>query len=189
MNDQFTRRNFLKSTGAGIGAAMTVPAILSARSPNETVRIAAAGVGGKGWTDVNGAARHKKIVAYCDVDTGSNRRGGFGAAAEKWPDAKGYTDFRKLIESQHKTIDAITVSTPDGGLAPYRYLLYQQLLPTGVDHCLIVESSEANLDRIAQMQAPVMHLRNDNPSPKSVSVGWERRPSPARRARRLDDRA
>jgi predicted dehydrogenase len=113
-----SRRQFLKTASAGLAGTFAAPAILSARSPNETVRIAAAGVGGKGWTDVNGAAPLGQVVAFCDVDTGKNRRGGYGAAAEKWQRANGYTDFRQMLDKEGDSIDALTVSTPDHMHAP-----------------------------------------------------------------------
>lgn len=125
MPKRSTRRTFLKATAAASALPFAAPAILSARAPNETVRVAGIGVGGKGWTDINGAARHAKVVAYCDVDTGTNRRGGYGKSAEKWPDARGYTDFRKLIETEHKNLDAVTVSTPDHMHAPATMLAMQ----------------------------------------------------------------
>ena len=91
-----TRRQFLQTSSVGLASSFAAPAILSARSPNETVRVGGAGVGGKGWTDINGAAAHANVVAFCDVDTGKNRKGGYGAAAEKWSSAKGYVDFRDI---------------------------------------------------------------------------------------------
>lgn len=121
-----TRRQFLKSSAWGVASTFAAPAILSARSPNELVRIAGAGVGGKGWVDINGAAPFGKIVAFCDVDTGKNRRGGYGAAAEKWTDAKGYTDFRKMLDKEAKNIDALTVSTPDHMHAPITMMALQR---------------------------------------------------------------
>ena len=71
---QHTRRQFLKTSSVSVASAFAAPAILSARSPNETVRIAGAGVGGKGWTDINGAASHAEVVAFCDVETGSQSK-------------------------------------------------------------------------------------------------------------------
>ena len=120
-----TRRSFLKTSTAGLAGTFAAPAILSARSPNETVRIAGAGVGGKGWVDINGAANHGKVVAFCDVEMGKNRRGGFQAAAKQWPDAKGFTDFRKMLEQSGKSIDALTISTPDHMHAPITMLALQ----------------------------------------------------------------
>lgn len=126
MRTQVTRRDFVKASAACVATTFAAPAILSARSPNEAIRVAGIGVGGKGWTDINGAAKHANVVAFCDVDTGkSGRRGGFGAAGEQWTKAKGYTDFRKLIEAEHKDLDGITISTPDHMHAPATMMALQ----------------------------------------------------------------
>lgn len=121
-----SRRQFLKASTAGLATTFAAPAILSGRSPNETVRIAAAGVGGKGWTDINGAAPHGQVVAFCDVETGGNRRGGYGAAKEKWTSANAYVDFRKMLDKEAKSIDALTISTPDHMHAPITMMALQQ---------------------------------------------------------------
>jgi predicted dehydrogenase len=91
---------------------------LGARSPGEQVRIAAVGVGGKGWNDLQGAAANARVVAFCDVETGENRRGGFGKAAEAWPEARRYTDWRQMLDREHQHLDGVTVSTPDHMHAP-----------------------------------------------------------------------
>ena len=36
-----------------------------------------------------------------------------GQTFEKFPNAKKYKDFRKMLEAEAKNIDAVTVSTPD----------------------------------------------------------------------------
>jgi len=51
------------------------------------------------------------VVAICDIDEKRLAR-----AAAKFPKAKRYTDWRKLLEQ--KGIDAVTVSTPDHTHAP-----------------------------------------------------------------------
>lgn len=118
MSESIQRRSFLQGT---IAAAIAWPWFSAAgsQSPNEKVRIAAIGVGGKGWTDLNGAAKFADVVAFCDVETGQiDRRGGYGAAAEQWSKARRYTDWRELLEKEHKHLDGITVSTPDHMHAP-----------------------------------------------------------------------
>jgi len=119
MTRRISRRSFLQSSAVGVASTFAAPAILSAQSPNERVRIAGIGVGGKGWTDINAAGEHADVIAFCDVDTGPNtRRGGFGGAAEKWPDAVRYTDWRKLLDAEHGRLDGVTISTPDHMHAP-----------------------------------------------------------------------
>ena len=55
-----------------------------------------------------------------------NRRGGYGAAGEAWPDAVGYTDFRILLDKEHKRLDAVTISTPDHMHAPATMMALQR---------------------------------------------------------------
>ena len=65
-----SRRAFINSV-ATTGAALpfACPSILSAKSSNESLNIASIAVGGRGWSDVNGAAHGHNLVAFCDVMT------------------------------------------------------------------------------------------------------------------------
>jgi predicted dehydrogenase len=112
-----TRRTFLKQGTAAAAAMLAAPAILKAKAPNERPNLAGVGVGGKGWGDITETSVGANVIAFCDVDTAS-RRGGYGAAAEKWPEARRYTDWRKLLDAEGKNLDGITVSTPDHMHAP-----------------------------------------------------------------------
>jgi predicted dehydrogenase len=104
------RRNFLKAAafaGAGFWVTGNSPGDDS-KSPNERIRFACIGVAGKGASDTADAAKHGDVVAICDVD---DRR--LEEATRKYPRAKKYHDFRKLFDETAKSIDAVTVSTPD----------------------------------------------------------------------------
>jgi len=48
------------------------------------------------------------MVAICDVDEGT-----LNNAGEKRFPSKRFTDFRKMLDEMGKSIDAVTVSTPD----------------------------------------------------------------------------
>lgn len=90
-----------------------------AASPNDTPNIASVGVGGKGWADSQGAAAFANMQAFCDVNTGrTKRKGGYFLAAEKWPKANKYADWREMLEKEGETLDGITVTTPDHMHAP-----------------------------------------------------------------------
>ena len=82
-------------------------------SPNDRLRFACIGVGGKGSGDTDQVGGLGDVVALCDID--SKR---LGAKASKFPDAKTYADFRKLLEEMAPKIDAVVVSTPDHTHAP-----------------------------------------------------------------------
>ena len=104
------RRHFLKQTGlASGGLFLGAPAIVRGQNLNSRINVACIGVGGKGDSDVNDAAKcGGNIVALCYVDARSlNKKG------EKFPEAKKYVDFRKMLEEMDKSIDAVTISTPD----------------------------------------------------------------------------
>jgi predicted dehydrogenase len=87
-------------------------------TPNERPAIASIGVGGKGWADSQGAGNFGEMIAFCDVNTGRNRKGGWYAAQEKWPKATARTDWRKLLEQHADKLDGLTVTTPDHMHAP-----------------------------------------------------------------------
>ncbi len=124
----FSRRRFLATSATSLALPLGSSAILAAPSRGarqDVIRLAAVGVGGKGWSDINGAARHGQVVAFCDIDWGKNRRGGYTAAAQKWPEARQYRDFRRMIEQEHQNLDGVTISTPDHMHAPATMLAMQ----------------------------------------------------------------
>ena len=113
-----SRRNFLKSTGA-VAAASSLPLWFldecAARQPrrrsdslppSEKINLALIGCGGQGTGDARNASRYGNIVAVCDVDASHIAR-----ARKVFPDAKGYADFRKLLE--RKDVDAVICGTVD----------------------------------------------------------------------------
>ncbi|HUY32479.1 MAG TPA: Gfo/Idh/MocA family oxidoreductase [Pirellulales bacterium] len=115
MAREINRRGFLQGASlAGVGFWVAGrPALVFADSPNEKINIACVGVGGKGSSDTDQAANYGNIVALCDID---DQR--LGAKAEKFPRAKTYNDYRKLLDEMHPQIDAVVVSTPDHTHAP-----------------------------------------------------------------------
>jgi len=77
--------------------------------PSEKVRLAAIGCGGKGGTDINESVKAGAVVtALCDAD--ERRASGM---YRRYPKVPKYTDFRKMLDEMDKSIDAVTVSTPD----------------------------------------------------------------------------
>lgn len=107
-----SRRAFIKSSSLVFGAAaLSGPYLVRGQNLNAKINCACIGVGGKGGSDTAGCAR-ENIVALCDVDQTT-----LSKAAQKYPNAKLFKDFRKLFE-EIKEIDAVTVSTPDHLHAP-----------------------------------------------------------------------
>jgi predicted dehydrogenase len=116
MSTRTNRRQFIKTTaltGIGFWIAGRSDAQES-RSPNERIALASIGIGGRGSSDSEDASKAGDMVAICDVDQTR-----LNVAGEKrFPKAKRYTDFRKLLDEMGKSIDAVTISTPDHNHAP-----------------------------------------------------------------------
>jgi predicted dehydrogenase len=108
------RREFIKASalvagmGVWVAAGGTQVRGVEAQSANEKINVASIGVGGKGDGDSDQAAKHGNLVAICDVDENTLNK-----KAARHPDAKKYTDFRKMFDEMGKQIDAVTISTPD----------------------------------------------------------------------------
>jgi predicted dehydrogenase len=106
-----TRRQFLLTTAAAgmgywvAGGAQAKPT----RSPNERIAFASIGIDGKGSSDSEDAGRAGDMVAICDVDDNKLN----SAGQNRFPKAKKFNDFRKMLDEMGKSIDAVTVSTPD----------------------------------------------------------------------------
>lgn len=119
MTARSTRRDFLKyGVVAGASSAFTAASWSRVYGANDKLNIASVGPGGKGWSDLIETAKspHVNVVALCDIDETTNH---LGRAAEKFPAAQKFFDYRKLLEDANaKTFDAIIVSTPDHMHAP-----------------------------------------------------------------------
>ncbi len=107
MNLLSTRREFLKRSalvGAGFWIARS-HAMAQRRSPNDKLNIGMIGVHNRGAANLASVGT-ENIVALCDVDERY-----LAEAAQKHPQAKTYSDWRKLVEQ--KDIDAVIVSTTE----------------------------------------------------------------------------
>ncbi|MFZ4732070.1 MAG: Gfo/Idh/MocA family protein [Pirellulales bacterium] len=97
--------------GGGVAVGLSALGWSRALGANERVRIASIGCGGKGFSDLLDTAKspHAEVVALCNID---ESKAHLGAAAEKFPMAKTFTDWRRLLDDAG-TLDAVIVSTPD----------------------------------------------------------------------------
>src|ERR1041385_185460 len=142
MQHSFNRRKFLQQTALGTtGLWFIGRQTASGRtlSPNEKLNLGVIGVSGRGGEDLHEVSS-QNIVALCDVDDSRLQ-----AAAVKYPKAKTYNDFRKLIDQ--KDIDAIVVGTPDhthavatvAALKSGRHVYCEKPLTHTISECRIVQ--------------------------------------------------
>lgn len=98
------RRGFLSQCLAAGAATLAAPAIVRGRNLNEQLNVAIIGSGGRGAANMR-SVESENIVAVCDVNAAN-----LGFGAQRHPNAKKFTDFRKLYD-RHKLFDAVVVST------------------------------------------------------------------------------
>ncbi len=107
-----SRRKFL-TAAAWVTGALWIPAhrgAIAKTTANDKLNIGIIGVGGQGAANTE-RVKSENIVALCDVD---RRR--LAEAAQKYPDAQTYVDWRKLLDQ--KGLDAVVISTTDHTHAP-----------------------------------------------------------------------
>jgi predicted dehydrogenase len=111
-----SRRDFILTAAAAVGTPMLIPRhILGGPGelpPSEKLNTACIGVGNRGWTVIRQMEAHN-IVAICDVDANY-----LGKASERYPSARKYNDFRKLMDWEDNNIEAVVVCSPDHTHAP-----------------------------------------------------------------------
>jgi len=112
------RRSFLKTAAATALGFQIIPRhVLGGDGhtpPSEKLRLASVGVGGMGGSDIGSLSEGPiEMVAVCDVHEGNLK-----AAANRFPGARQFDDWRNLLDQVDKSIDAVSVSTPDHMHAP-----------------------------------------------------------------------
>jgi len=111
---RLTRREMMRKTALGCLGFWVVRRNVLAQgsSANGRLNIGIVGVAGRGRANTDQVVG-ENIVGLCDVDDNYLR-----IAAKRFPKAKKYHDFRKMLDEMDKEIDAVVVSTPDHTHAP-----------------------------------------------------------------------
>src|SRR5262245_36196327 len=108
MTRTITRREALHTgavlaTGVWLGSAPAAPR----EGPADRLNLACVGIGGQGNANL-GAVASQNIVALCDVDEVRA-----GKNFDRFPKARRFVDFRRMLDDMEKQIDAVVISTPD----------------------------------------------------------------------------
>jgi len=105
-----TRREFV-AAASSVAAFMIVPRHVlggaGRKAPSDKLNIAGIGVGGQGAVDLYNVST-ENIVVLCDVD---DKRA--AQTYYKYPKAKRYHDYRRMLDKEHKNIDAVVIATTD----------------------------------------------------------------------------
>lgn len=149
------RRTFVKRTAVLAAATALLPA--SGRSGSaKKLRTAHIGLGYQGMEDMKAIASHPavKVVALCDVDATA-----LAAAQAEMPKARGFADYREMLDEMGGKIDAVVVSTPDHTHSPASLLAMGMDLPVYCQKPLTHHVSEAReMDRVARERGLVTQM-------------------------------
>ncbi|MBC8002020.1 MAG: Gfo/Idh/MocA family oxidoreductase, partial [Opitutaceae bacterium] len=162
MNSHLSRRRFLQQSSlaaAGLGLAGCTTSTRKV-SANDKLNIGVVGTANQANWNL-GQIAHQNIVALCDVDDTF-----LAAASQKYPGAKTYNDFRRLIDQ--RDIDAILVATPDhthavatvAALRSGRHVYCEKPLTHTVSECRIVRDL-AKRHRVATQMGTQIHADNN----------------------------
>lgn len=116
MKARINRRTFIKQvSAAGIAVPFILPRLSLASPPSGKLQHAAIGVGGQGAYDLDCIVSSGKVNVYalCDIDESTLLK-----AAQKFPGARLYRDWREMLDHEAENIDSVNVSTPDHMHAP-----------------------------------------------------------------------
>jgi len=109
--NKLSRREFIAKTGVAAAGFTILPSYvvggLGHKMPSDKLNIAGIGVGGVGGTNIKNC-NDENIVALCDVDW-DYAAGTF----KKYPNARVFKDYRKMLDEMDKEIDAVVIATPD----------------------------------------------------------------------------
>jgi predicted dehydrogenase len=116
-NTTIGRREFVRGASAALGVLAAnrfpSPALLFGGSPNERVRVAVAGLNGRGVVLARNAARlaNTELAYLCDVDSAVLAKAGSALAQGASSAPRGIADFRRALDDRN--VDAIAIAAPD----------------------------------------------------------------------------
>ena len=153
---QSNRRNFLaRSSAASLGLFSAAPQILRSQGAvgaNDKLNVGFIGAAGQAGFSIDQLKEIANVAALCDVD---EKR--LGPVAKKFPSAKIYRDFRRLVDQ--KDLDAIVVATPDhthavasvAALRSGRHLYCEKPLARTISEARIVTELARETNRVTQI--------------------------------------
>lgn len=156
MHTSWSRRGFLRRLLCGSLGLAAAPGLLRGRaSANAKLNLGFIGVAHRAAENLAELARLTdavNVAALCDVDEQY-----LAEARAKHPDARAYTDFRRLLEQND--LDAVVVSTPDhthavavaAALRAGRHVYCEKPLTRTVSECRAVRQLAAETQRVTQL--------------------------------------
>lgn len=112
IQNRINRRTFVTTASTiGVGVYSSL-APAQSKSINEKLNLACIGTANRAAEDIKGV-NHERIVALCDVDNNFLKK-----SLATFSDAKGFDDYREMLDKMADQIDAVVVGTTDHHHAP-----------------------------------------------------------------------
>jgi predicted dehydrogenase len=166
-----SRRDFLKSVGAGLAMGLTASnyRALAGVGPNERTQMGFIGLGGQGTGRLEEFMQHDDVdvAALCDVDEDHLNQALAVVEKLRGKKPKAFHDFRQLLDQRE--IDAVMIATPDHWHALPTIRAFQAGKDVFVEKPLsysigegraMVKAARAN-QRVSQVG---MHIHNHTPN-------------------------
>lgn len=115
------RRQLVK----GALATLAVPQLVFAKNTGDKVNLACCGIGNRGAQIIKElhATGLANVVALCDTDMGAPHT---VEILKMFPDVPRFQDFRRMFDKMGKSIDAVSIGTPDFSHFPIAMLAMSQ---------------------------------------------------------------
>ena len=148
---QFQRRQFLQCVGGAAAGTLALGAKAKATAQNDKINLAFVGIGGRGGSNLKDLTNSDStsVVSICDVNGIHLDRVG-----EKYPKARRYSDFRRLMD-ELKDVDAVVVSSTEHTHAFATLPALQMRKPVYCEKPLTYNIQECRLVMQAAAQANV----------------------------------
>src|SRR5260370_31296112 len=108
------RRSFLK-LGEGALRLAKLARGRSAGGRGDHLRLASFGAAGMAFSTLDGIATHPSVTLACVAEVDSKR---LARVKQKYPEARVYDDWRRMLDKERRNIDIACVGTPDHMHAP-----------------------------------------------------------------------
>ena len=172
------RRSFLRATATSAIAAPYIgwKTTANGASPSNNLRFVCFGSNGRAWGNITSMAgvENTTLVAVAEIDLSRADK-----TREKFPEAKVYQDWRKLLEKEADNFDVAIVSTPDHMHAPIamsamqlgKHTYCEKPLTRTLHECRTLQSYAADNNIATQMGIQVSSSQGNKTGVKWLREG------------------
>ena len=152
------RRLFLKNTAVIGGSALCTPMLYSFSPKQQKIRVAAIGINGMGWSNLNSILKHPDVIctALCDIDANVLKKRET-ELAQRGITVKTFENYKDVLAS--KDVDAVIIGTPDHWHALQmidackagKHVYIEKPLGNSIEECMAMVTAAKKHNNIVQV--------------------------------------